>query len=107
MNMKKVNITNIDKPMSEKLIERKLREGIKSLGGIALKFSSPYHRGIPDRIVLMPGGRCYFVELKTTGKKPTKLQEKAISDLKGLGFDARVIDRQSELNRFFGDAENG
>ena len=105
--MKKVNITDIDKSMSEKLIERKLREGVKALGGIALKFSSPYHRGVPDRIVLMPGGWCYFVELKTTGKKPTKLQEKAISDLRRLGFDVRVIDRQSELNRFLGDIENG
>ena len=62
--------------MNEKLIERKLREGVKALGGLALKFSSPYHRGVPDRIVLMPGGRMYFVELKTTGKKPTLLQQK-------------------------------
>jgi hypothetical protein len=104
--MKKVNKIDIDKPVSEKLLERKLREGVKALGGVALKFSSPYHRGIPDRIVLR-AGRCYFVELKTTGKKPTKLQEKAISDLKGLGFDVRVIDRQSELNRFLEDVKNG
>lgn len=86
--------------MNEKLIERNLREGVKALGGLALKFSSPYHRGVPDRIVLMPGGRMYFVELKTTGKKPTLLQQKAIGELRELGFDARVIDNQESLNLF-------
>ena len=86
--------------MNEKLIERKLREGVKALGGLALKFSSPYHRGVPDRIVLMPGGRMYFVELKTTGEKPTLLQQKAIGELRELGFDARVIDNQESLNLF-------
>lgn len=86
--------------MNEKLIERKLREGVKALGGLALKFSSPYHRGIPDRIILMPGGQTFFVELKTTGKKPTLLQLKAIKDLTELGFDVRVIDSQESLNIF-------
>lgn len=86
--------------MNEKLIEKKLREGVKYLGGVALKFSSPYHRGIPDRIVLMPKGRTYFVELKTTGKKPTLLQRKALRELEELGFDARVIDSQESLNEF-------
>lgn len=52
--MKVLIKSNIDKPISEKLIERKLRDGVKALGGIALKFTSPYHRGIPDRVVLMP-----------------------------------------------------
>lgn len=86
--------------MNEKLIERKLREGVKALGGLALKFSSPYHRGIPDRIVLMPGGRISFAEIKTTGKKPTLLQEKAITELRVMGFKAEVIDSQETLNNF-------
>lgn len=90
----------MDIAMNEKLIERKLREGVKALGGLALKFSSPYHRGIPDRIILMPGGQTFFVELKTTGKKPTLLQLKAIKDLTELGFDVRVIDSQESLNIF-------
>lgn len=90
----------MDIAMNEKLIERKLREGVKALGGLALKFSSPYHRGIPDRIVLMPGGQTFFVELKTTGKKPTELQKKALTELRSLGFKADVIDSQESLNNF-------
>lgn len=91
--------------MNEKLIERKLREGVKALGGLALKFSSPYHRGIPDRIVLMPGGRISFAEIKTTGKKPTLLQEKAITELRVMGFKAEVVDSQETLNKFLKEVE--
>ena len=86
--------------MNEKLIERKLRESVKKLGGLALKFSSPYHRGMPDRIVLMPGNRIAFAELKTIGKKPTELQKKAIAELRAMGFKAEVIDSQEGLNKF-------
>lgn len=86
--------------MNEKLTERKLREEIKKLGGLALKFSSPYHRGMPDRIVLMPEGKISFAEIKTTGKKPTELQKKAISELRALGFKAEIIDSQETLNKY-------
>lgn len=86
--------------MNEKLIERKLRESVKKLGGLALKFSSPYHRGMPDRIILMPENRIAFAELKTTGKKPTELQKKAIAELRAMGFKAEVIDSQEGLNKF-------
>ncbi|MCI6282307.1 MAG: VRR-NUC domain-containing protein [Bacteroides uniformis] len=92
--------------MNEKLIEKKLREGVRALGGVALKFSSPYHRGVPDRIVLMPGGRIYFVELKSTGKKPTFLQEKAMEELRKLGFDVRVTDNQESLDEFLGEVSH-
>lgn len=58
--------------MNEKLLERKLREEVKKLGGIALKFTSPFYTGMPDRIILMPGAKTRFVELKSPGKKPKK-----------------------------------
>lgn len=86
---------------SEKLIERKLVDGIKTRGGICVKFYSAYQRGVPDRIILMPGGRIFFVELKSTGKKPTKLQMLFIGKLKHLGFEVTVIDTIERLNEFF------
>ena len=86
--------------MNEKLIERKLRDSVKKLGGTALKYTSPYDTGMPDRLVLMPGGRAYFVELKTTGKKPTALQSVTIKRLQDLGFIAVVIDSQDLLDCF-------
>lgn len=93
--------------MNEKLIEKKLREGVKKLGGVAIKVASPYHRGLPDREVLMPGGHNCYVELKSTGKKPTKLQEKAIEMLRGLGFRVEVIDNQEDLSKFLKSLKDG
>lgn len=88
--------------MNEKLIERKLREEVRRRGGLALKFASPYHRGMPDRVVLMSGGRVAFAEIKTTGMRPTPLQEVAIKKLRQLGFVAVVVDSQKGLDEFMG-----
>lgn len=85
---------------SEKKIEARLREEIKSRGGLALKLLSQYHRGLPDRIVLLPGGRIYFIELKSTGEKPGLLQRKAHELLQSLGFQVGVIDSTEGLQRF-------
>lgn len=82
---------------SEKIIEAKLREAVKQRGGTALKFLSQFHRGMPDRLVLMPGGRAFFVELKSTGEKPRLLQQKAHEDLRRLGFSVYVIDSTEKL----------
>lgn len=89
--------------MNEKLLEKKLREGVKKLGGIALKFGTEYHTGMPDRIVLMPGGQVSFVETKSPGKKPTVLQAKCLETLSAFGFKAVVIDSQEKLDEFLND----
>jgi len=86
--------------MNEKLIEKKLRELVKKLGGIALKFFCMSFTGMPDRIVLMPGGRIWFVELKSTGMKPTPRQAIVHAFLRKLGFEVWVIDTQEGLTEF-------
>ena len=77
---------------SEKLIERRLREKVEQMGGQALKFHCLSVSGFPDRIVLMPKAKVYFIELKSEGKKPRKLQNFWASQLKALGFFHGVID---------------
>lgn len=89
--------------MNEKLLEKKLREEVKKLGGIALKFGTVYHTGMPDRIILMPGGNTSFVELKSPGKKPTLLQTKSIEMLQDLGFKTVVVDSKESLDNFLND----
>jgi hypothetical protein len=56
--------------MREKDIESYLRDQVKKIKGIAYKFESPGNSGVPDRLVLLPDGKIYFVELKAPGKKP-------------------------------------
>lgn len=86
--------------MNEKLIEKKLREAVRHMGGKALKFSSPFETGYPDRLILMPEGRVLWAELKTTGKKPTEKQKQIQSYLRGLGFVSEVIDSEESLKDF-------
>lgn len=86
---------------SEKTIEAHLREGVQKRGGIALKLTSQFHRGMPDRLVLLPYKTICFVELKSTDQKPERLQQIAMLKLAGLGFRAFVIDSEAELEEFF------
>ena len=93
---------------SEKTIERYLRCKVDELGGVCLKFSSMTETGYPDRIVLFPGGLMAFVELKSTGKKPTKLQEIRHGQLREMGFPVYVVDDKEgvdttleELRRYY------
>lgn len=83
---------------SEKTLEARLVREIEARGGMALKYTSQYHRGIPDRIVLLPGGCTIFVELKSTGQKPTKLQMHAIRKLIQMGHWVEIIDRTGLLD---------
>lgn len=86
--------------MREATVERKLVEGVKKAGGQAWKFVSPGRSGVPDRIVLLPGGRVIFVELKTDTGKLSKLQIVCIRLLRELGFDARVLFGVSDVEEF-------
>lgn len=90
---------------NEKLLERKLRESVKKMGGWAVKFWAVNLAGFPDRIVLMPGGRIWFVEMKSEGKKPSPIQNVIIPKLRGLGFEVWVIDTQILLDRFLNEIQ--
>lgn len=83
--------------MLEKSIEKKLSDAVKKRGGLAPKFVSPGMDGMPDRIVLMPGGRLAFVEVKAPGKKPRPLQEARHKKLRSLGFTVYTLDDKDQI----------
>ena len=83
--------------MREAAIERRLAREVKAMGGMALKFISPGLDGVPDRIVLLPGGRMAFVELKAPGKKLSPLQARRREQLEGLGFRVFVVDEVVQI----------
>ena len=85
---------------SEKDIERLLVRKIKDNGGMCIKLISDYINGLPDRMCLLPGGRIVFVELKSTGQKPRKIQLYVHGVLRGLGFRVEVIDTLAGVENF-------
>lgn len=83
--------------MKEREVEVSLVKAVKNRNGRALKFVSPGFSGVPDRIVLLPGGHIGFVELKRPGEKMRVLQEKRKRQLEELGFSVFTVDRKEEI----------
>ena len=83
--------------MREKTIEKKLIAETKAIGGITPKLVSPGFDGMPDRMVLLPGGRIGFVEVKAPGKVPRPLQVARHRLLQELGFQVYVLDAREQI----------
>ena len=91
--------------MREKEIEQKFTLMVKQAGGLALKFVSPGMSGMPDRIVLLPGGHMAFVEVKAPGKVPRPLQEARHRMLRKLGFKVYVLDNVGQIGGILDDIQ--
>jgi hypothetical protein len=83
--------------MREKETERKLVRAVKKVGGICPKLVSPGMAGMPDRMILLPGCRIGFVEVKAPGKKPRPLQVKRHKELEALGFLVFILDSSDQI----------
>lgn len=88
---------------SEKVVERNLVRSVKSAGGMCIKLLCDQLSGLPDRLCLFPNGSAVFAELKTTGKKPRKLQLAMHKKIRHLGFRVEVIDRTEQIRKLIRD----
>ncbi|WP_299035170.1 VRR-NUC domain-containing protein [uncultured Anaerococcus sp.] len=87
--------------MLEKTIERYLVKEVKRIGGKAYKFESPGNNGVPDRLVVLPEGRVYFVELKRPkGGKTAALQKLQQQSLKDLGANVMQLHTKELIDGF-------
>lgn len=86
--------------MLEKDVEGYLRREIEKMGGLCLKFTSPGNAGVPDRIIILPGGRVWFAEIKTTGGRVRPLQKWWQKRLQKVGIRSLVIHNRVEAEVF-------
>lgn len=86
--------------MLESSIERRFKKEVEKRGGKALKLTCPGTTGMPDRLVLLPGGRVVFAEMKAPGRKMRPLQQKRAAELRKLGFRVHKIDSVASIRRF-------
>lgn len=93
--------------MLEKDIEKILVAEVRKLGGRAYKWVSPGNDGVPDRIVVLPGMRPVFVELKSDTGKLSTLQSVQIKRLLDFGQDVRILRGVWEVKQFLEDCEYG
>ena len=93
--------------MRESDIEQILMTEIRKAGGRTYKWVSPGNSGVPDRIVFMPGGKVYFVELKTETGKLSAQQKVQVRRMQVLGQDVRVVKGIRGLIDFFYAIDQG
>lgn len=86
--------------MLEKNIEKKLVEYIKNLKGLIYKFNSQSNSGVPDRLIILPNSKVYFVELKRPSGILSDLQKYQIKRLKSMKQNVCVISSIEDLNNF-------
>ncbi len=91
--------------MRETAIERHLVGRVTHLGGLAYKWVSPGHRGVPDRLVFLPGGLVFAVECKAPGKGLTPLQHYTHEKLTALGFRVFVAASKTDVEQILGVVE--
>lgn len=79
--------------ISEKDLERTFSGKLNRTKKVwVIKLLSTFIKGLPDRMILCRGGYVGFAEIKTTGKKPTRIQTYIHEKLRALGFKVFVID---------------
>lgn len=83
--------------MQEKNVEQQLVRAVKAMGGFSPKLVSPGTDGMPDRLVLFPGGKLAFVEMKAPGMQMRPLQVRRKRQLEVLGFRVYCVDRLEQI----------
>ena len=87
----------------EKNLEKRLSSSVKSSGGLCLKLLSAHINGLPDRICLFKNSRILFVEVKSTGKTPRRIQTYMHKRIRELGFDSRVVETSEQIDQIIKD----
>ena len=86
--------------MKESYIEGYLVRKVKEQGGLCYKFTSPGNPGVPDRLIITPGGRVIFVELKTDVGRLAKIQKWQRGEMEKRGADCRVLYGMDAVKEF-------
>ena len=81
----------------ESTVEKYLVRKVKLYGGMAIKLNPIGMVGLPDRLILMPGAKIMFVEVKRPGEKPRAIQIQIHNRLRNLGFRVEVVDNKEQI----------
>lgn len=93
--------------MKESTIEARLVREVRKRGGLCYKFTSPGSPGVPDRIVILPGGITVYVELKTEVGRLANIQKWQISEIQKRGATVRVLKGMEQVLAFLEEVDKG
>jgi hypothetical protein len=89
--------------VKESTIEKHLVTQVKALGGMAYKFTSPARRGVADRVVCLPDGQTWFVELKAPGGRLSELQKIFQSDMARMNQRYACLWNKEQVEEWLND----
>ena len=81
-----------EKPIKESYVERKVCDFVRSMGGMAEKFTSPNRRSVPDRLITLPFVPMFLIEFKRPGGRATQNQLRDHQRRRELGVEVYIID---------------
>lgn len=84
---------------SEAELEAFFHRRVRLVGGMSVKVA-PTEAGVPDRLVLMPGGRMYLVELKTEKGSLAPIQKHWAARAAALGTRVVTLHGQEGVLRW-------
>lgn len=87
--------------MREKEIEQHLCRQVERLGGTAYKFTSPMNRGVADRVVCLPDGTVWFIEVKAPDGTLSPLQKRFGHRMQTLKQKYAVLYTKEEVDEWF------
>ncbi len=91
----------------ERDAERLLVDGVKSRGGRAFKLKFIGIDGAPDRLLLLPKGRMFLVELKDVGGMLEQSQKVLFPIIEKLGLKVHVLYGEAEVAAFLQEMDRG
>lgn len=92
--------------MLERDIEQVFQKGVKALGGRAFKVQVTV-KGMPDRVVALPGNRWFPVELKTTtGRRSAAQRHYHARFLADTGIEVVVLRGTDEVRAWLKQLED-
>ena len=90
----------------EKAVETRLKDRIKNLGGLCIKWVSPGMTGLPDRVIILKG-KVYFVELKDPKGVSSARQLLVARQFKEVGVEVVVLSSIQEVEDFIERLDDG
>lgn len=74
-----------------------MRKAVQKLKGMYIKMVPLHLAGIPDRLVLLPGGVIFFCEVKGTGEDLRPIQRVIIKKIRKLGVKVFILEHTSQI----------
>lgn len=86
--------------MRESELERYLTAAVLAMGGESWKFKSTNCRGVADRIVCLPNGETWFIELKVKGGRLSPLQKIFANQMADLHQNYKCIWNKKQVDQW-------